>query len=329
MRRNSPWEMGTVPRTRRRTPPRQVSVPPDRRLLPSSSKRQTPPVTEDAWTWDPSLYAGSATHYVRGRIAYSPDLVDALVGALALDGTGRLLDVGCGPGSLTLPLARFFDQVTGVDADLDMLSEATRQAAAGDITNVAWVHLRAEALPADLGTYTVVTLAQSFHWMDRPHVARTLRGMLFPGGALVHVHATTHQGVDSDAGLPYPGVPRAEIDDLVKRYLGPRRRAGQGTRGVVVTGTGAEVGEVEGDIYRAAGFTDRIQLEVPGHPVVRDADSVVSSVFSLSGAAPHLFDDDGTSFEADLRELLRATSPDGTFSEQMRESALDIWRVSP
>jgi trans-aconitate methyltransferase len=56
------------------------------------------------WQWDPSLYAGSARFYSIGRVAYPAELV----AALELDGTGRLLDVGCGPGSLNLLLAPHF-----------------------------------------------------------------------------------------------------------------------------------------------------------------------------------------------------------------------------
>ena len=41
--------------------------------------------------------------------------------------------------------------------------------------NVSWRHLRAEQLPADLRPVRLVTLAQSFHWMDRPRVAAILR----------------------------------------------------------------------------------------------------------------------------------------------------------
>ena len=36
---------------------------------------------------------------------------------LTLDGRGRLLDVGCGPGTLALSLATLFGEVVGVDAD--------------------------------------------------------------------------------------------------------------------------------------------------------------------------------------------------------------------
>ncbi|MGW0523309.1 class I SAM-dependent methyltransferase [Crossiella sp. NPDC003009] len=70
---------------------------------------------------------GSAEHYARGRLAYPAGLADALAAQLRLDGTGRLLDIGCGPGSLTLPLARLFQEAVGVDADPDMITEAERQ----------------------------------------------------------------------------------------------------------------------------------------------------------------------------------------------------------
>ena len=60
------------------------------------------------WAWDPTLYAGAARYYTRGRVAYPAAVADALVTTLGLDGTGGLLDVGCGPGSLTLLLAPHF-----------------------------------------------------------------------------------------------------------------------------------------------------------------------------------------------------------------------------
>jgi hypothetical protein len=62
--------------------------------------------------------------------------------------------------------------------------------------------------------------------------------------------------------------------------------------------------------------------------VVRSADEIVASVFSLSGAAPHLFGDRRQVFEAALRDLLAEVSPEGQFSEQMRETAIDVWRRS-
>jgi hypothetical protein len=62
------------------------------------------------WEWDESLYAGSAFHYGIGRMPYPQRLAQAIGDELGLDGTGRLLDVGCGPGSLTLLLSSRSDR---------------------------------------------------------------------------------------------------------------------------------------------------------------------------------------------------------------------------
>ncbi|MFF9177477.1 class I SAM-dependent methyltransferase [Streptomyces sp. NPDC014793] len=73
----------------------------------------------EGWTWDETLFAGTAVHYERGRLPYAPALVPRLAEVLAPDGTGRLLDVGCGPGTLALPLSHLFAEVVGVDPDPD------------------------------------------------------------------------------------------------------------------------------------------------------------------------------------------------------------------
>lgn len=283
-------------------------------------------VSDVGWAWDPSLYAGSAAYYVRGRVAYTKELVDCLVAELALDGSGRLLDLGCGPGSLTPLLAPWFEHATGLDADAEILAAGERQAGVAGITNVDWIAARAEDLPTDLGPFRVATLAQSFHWMDQARVAGLVHRVLATDGFLVHLHATTHEDVDTDGPMPYPRPPRREIDGLVKRFLGPRRRAGQGTLPHISISE-ADRGTIGAQIYQAAGFRGPTRIEVPGPMVVRSADEVVASVFSLSSAAPHLFGDQRQVFEAALRELLARVSSEGQFSEQMRETAIDIWRA--
>jgi SAM-dependent methyltransferase len=261
---------------------------------------------------DPSLYSGSAAYYARGRAAYPAALFTAFAAELGLDGSGRLLDVGCGPGSLTLPLAGWFEEAVGLDADADMLGEASRLASEAGSRNCRWVHRRAEELPAGLGRFRLVTFAQSFHWLDRPRVAAAVRGMPAPGGVCAHVHATTHQGVEDS-------TPHAEITELVRKYLGPVRRAGRGS-----LPDGTPGGEAE--IYRAAGFRGPHRFTVPGRVGPRDPDDVVAKVFSLSSSAPHLFGDRRAEFEAELRALLHRASPAGSFSERLNAIAVDVWR---
>lgn len=270
--------------------------------------------------WDETLYRGSASYYAQGRLPYPAEMAEALRAALELDGRGRLLDVGCGPGSAALVFAPLFEQVVGIDADADMIAEAQRQAAVCGVGNAEWIVLRAEELPAGLGSFRVVTLAQSFHWTDRPRVAHAVFGMLEPDGAWVHVGATTHRGIETTKPLPHPSPPRDEITELVHRYLGPVRRAGQGQ---LPDGTLSG----EEDVMLAAGYTGPRRLVVPrGELFERSEDDIVASVYSLSSAAPHLFGQRRAEFEADLRRLLRASSPEGRFSEQARDIELVIWR---
>ncbi|GAB3834245.1 class I SAM-dependent methyltransferase [Dactylosporangium cerinum] len=276
------------------------------------------PAHHSAWRWDPSLYAGAAAHYAAGRMAYPPELAGALVAELGLDGTGTLLDVGCGPGSLTLLLAARFAHAIGVDADQGMLDEGARQAAARHVGNVSWRCLRAEDLPADLPPVDVITLAQSFHWMDRPRVAAAARRLLVPGealvpgdalvpgGALVHVGATTHRGDGTGGQSP----PWDAITALVETYLGAKQPV-----------PGDSPGH-EDEIYRMAGFDGPRVIELPGREVRRSAADIVAAVYSLSSSTPHLFGDRLPDFDRDLHALLGGAG----FTERTRPIVLQIWR---
>lgn len=278
------------------------------------------------WEWDPSLYRGSAAYYALGREPYPPALADAVAAHLGLDGTGDLADLGCGPGNLTIPMSRRVARAVGIDADCDMVATARRRTDEAQLATVRWVNARAEDLPIADGTLRVVTLAQSFHWMDREVVAGALRRVLQPGGSVVFVHATTHRGVPTDQALPHPQPPWDDVEALVRSYLGERRRAGRGIR-AFDEGDAEELGTLEARIFRSAGFTGPTRLEVPGWTVTRAVDQLVASVFSLSYAAPHLFGDRVDAFESELRTLLASASPDGTFSERMREVSVDVWRT--
>lgn len=272
------------------------------------------------WEWDETLFRGSARYYERGRLPYPPGLADAIAAALGLDGRGRLLDVGCGPGTIALRLAPLFTEVVGLDADADMLTEAERRATELGIGNARWVHARAEELPAGLGAFRAATFAASFHWMDRDRVAAAVLAMLEPGGAFVQVSAPLEDVPEPDRPLPQPLPPRAAIAALIRHYLGPVRRAGQG---VLLYGTPGD----EAAVLRRAGFADLEIIPVRGREVVvRTIDDLVAAEFSTSSSAPHLFGPRLGEFEADLRALLTAASPAGLFAEQTRDTEVRIWR---
>ncbi|GIJ49836.1 methyltransferase [Virgisporangium aliadipatigenens] len=259
--------------------------------------------------WEPDLYRGTAAYYADGRMPYPAAIATALRDLVGLDGRGRLLDVGCGPGPVTRLLAPMFEAAVGVDPDPEMLAEAARRT--GD-ARVTWHRARAEELPDGLGVFRMVTFAQSFHWMDRLLVARNVRSMIEPGGVWVHVGATTHQGVEGDDPLPRPRVPHAAIRALIAEYLGPPRQR-------------PPLGPEE-EVMRAAGYGGPRRLTVGGDEImIRTSDQVVAAVHSLSFATPHLFGERRHEFESDLRRLLLAASPEGLFAERTRDVELVVW----
>ena len=272
-----------------------------------------------SWVWDPTLYAGSAAYYADGRVPYPPALADAIAAGLGTDGTGRLLDVGCGPGSLTLLLAPLFAQIIGIDADPDMVQVAGDRSAAAELWSVSCRQLRGEELPADLGTFRAVTFAQSLHWMRRTEVLTAVSGMLRDGGACLHIRASTTRGIPTDVPLPHPEPPHDAIAALVGDYLGPARRAGLGV-------VPDELPDERERPFLAAGFTDQQRVDVAGEVVARTADQLVAAVYSLSSSTPYLLGEQRPAFEADLRALLAEVSADGLFSEQLREITIDFWR---
>jgi len=255
---------------------------------------------------DVPLYGPAARHYLRGRPPYSAALLDVLTAELGLDGTGRLLDVGCGPGVLAVQLAPAFAEVVGVDPDPVMLDEASGHAAANGVA-ATWIEAPAERIPElDVGPARAVTFGQSFQWTVRDVVTAAVWDVLLPGGAIVLITHDIDHGPPPVDG-PAPPIPDDELRALVRRYLGPADRAGGGLRP-----------DFDSDRYEVALARSRFGpprvVHAPGRPdLVRNVDGVIDGYLSMSWAAPQLFGADLEAFVADARRLLLDIAPAGRF----------------
>jgi SAM-dependent methyltransferase len=256
--------------------------------------------------YDPTIYQGAAVYYRRGRPPYSPQLEAVLAEELGLDGTGRLLDAGCGPGVLTVRLAHLLEEAIGLDPDPDMLAEGRRAADERGIKNIRWVQALAEDLPdAAPDPCRLVTFGQSFHWTDEARTAETVYDLLEPGGAMaLIVHTVEGRPVPPSPGPP--PIPHDEIQALVEKYVGSTRRVGQGY-------APTRTHRFE-DVLVRTRFGEPQTVFAPGIPdLVQETDSVVSGYFSFATSAPHLFGDRTEEFANDLRDLLATRSPEGRF----------------
>ena len=175
--------------------------------------------------FDPQAFEGTAEYYAVGRPPYSARLADTMVRELSLDMTGQLLDVGCGPGVLELPLARLFDQVTALDPEPGMLQVGQRRCQRAGVANVRWLQGVAEDIVAlNLGPQRAVTFGQSFHRVRQREVAEAVYDLLVPGGSLILISHDADDGRPRPAGPGHPEVPRAAVQELILDYLGDGTR---------------------------------------------------------------------------------------------------------
>ncbi|WP_300612400.1 class I SAM-dependent methyltransferase [Trebonia sp.] len=133
-----------------------------------------------------------AGFYHQYRRGYPAAVIDMLTGAFGLTGDDLVIDLGCGTGQLTLPIARRVRAVAGVDPEPDMLARARQAATEQGVTNVSWL-LGADtdipAFAALLGGRRAgaVTIAQALHWMRYRELILALVPLLRPGGGIAVV----------------------------------------------------------------------------------------------------------------------------------------------
>ncbi|HZN54564.1 MAG TPA: methyltransferase domain-containing protein [Candidatus Polarisedimenticolaceae bacterium] len=144
-------------------------------------------------------YRGIARHYdLHGwdwyTTAYGAQLV-ALLRARGLGPGARVLDAGCGTGSLALMLAREGFRVTAADLSADMIERARAKDAAG---SVDWRVADLTAMDLGLTCDALVSVADVFNHFETLDVWETVlrraRAHLRPGGT-VFVDAMTSHGL--------------------------------------------------------------------------------------------------------------------------------------
>ena len=125
-----------------------------------------------------------------------------------------LLDVGAGPGTITVDLARRIapGRVVGVDASADVVAQAQDHAAAEGVTNVTFATADAYHLDAADGSFDIVHTHQLLQHLARPVDAlREFRRVAGPDG-LVAAREVDYAGI-----IIHPHIPA--LDDWLDLLL--------------------------------------------------------------------------------------------------------------
>jgi SAM-dependent methyltransferase len=250
------------------------------------------------------LYRGAAAYYARYRPPYPAALVPLLARTFDLDGTGRLLDLGCGPGPVAIRLAHLFQHVVGMDPEPDMLREGAIEAGRAGVTNIEWVEGSSETLSPSHGPYRLVTMGESFHWMDRPRTLAALYDLIDVGGGIAIV--------GRGAPLPLPPMTpwRAAVARVLRDYLGD----------VLLPWDRPPIADEERHqvVVRRSPFT-----EVAEHnelfEVEWNLDSMLGNLYSMSFCNRDRLGERAEPFERDIRSAVLAVEPSGRFRGEQHE----------
>jgi len=179
----------------------------------------------------------AAELYDRARPGYPSRMFDELADLVGLAPGCRVLEIGCGTGQATMPLAERGCQVVAVEVGAEMAGVARRNLAPFPSVEVVTAAFEDWPLPAE--AFDVVFSATAFHWLDP--VVRVVKSAaaLRTGGVLATV-ATHHVAGGTDEFF-------AEVQDCYLRF-------DPATPTAVRLPTPVEIPEDDGELIRSGRF---------------------------------------------------------------------------
>ncbi len=242
------------------------------------------------------LYQGTAWYYSRFRPAYPDSLVSVLRDTFGLDGRGRLLDLGCGPGSVAISLAHLFEHVVAMDPEPDMLIEGRAAAERAGVSNIEWIRGGSEDLSPALGQSRLVTMGNSFHWMDRQPTLNALYDIVIDGGGIAVM------GHGAPLSPPPPKPWRIAVNRVVKKYVGERPLPWDQVE--------SKAEDIDQTYIKRSQFTD-LTYYAKSFDITWSIDSIIGNLYSMSFCSRRVLGDRVQAFERDLRAAILAVEPSG------------------
>ena len=149
-----------------------------------------------------------AERYDRARPGYPPALFDDLAELAGIGPGCRVLEIGCGTGQVTVPLAERGCEVVAVELGANMAAVARRNLARFPSVRVETAAFETWPLPSE--PFDLVLAATAFHWLDPAVRAAKSADALRPGGALATI-ATEHVAGGTEAFF-------AEVQECYERW---------------------------------------------------------------------------------------------------------------
>jgi SAM-dependent methyltransferase len=251
----------------------------------------------------PDRFTSAAGHYVNARPRYAPALIERLAREAGLSESSRVLDLGCGPGTVSIPLAGYAGTVIGIDPSEEMIAAAARLSADLGVA-VDWRLGSSRDLDPGLAPLDLVVMGRSFHWMDRDMTLSRLDDLVAPRGAVALLNTD---------GLPCPAGRWQEVFDAV--------RAEYGRPDDFDTFRKSPQWEPHEAVLLRSPFARLEKFSIVEQRTSSIGD-LISRALSQSSTTPEALGERRAAFETALRDGLLAVCPDGRFTEIMESAAL-------
>lgn len=244
-----------------------------------------------------SHFTGTASFYSEFRPGYPEALFDWLTAEARLDRDSRILELGAGPATATLELAKRAGSVVAVDLDEGMVNEGRRLTKSAGLGNVEWINAAAETVDYPEGHFQLIVVASAFHWMDRHRVASKCREMLASDGILAVL------------GNPTPLMQIRE-GTAVGAAIGNVQARWFGDDYYVLDVDKLEPHEV---VLRGCGFAD-VTITYAAQVQEWDVSRFLGFLRSTSSRPDQRLGDQFNRFAADIDSAIRAVEPSGRWT---------------
>lgn len=228
--------------------------------------------------------ASKAAFYRRYRPSFPRALLNHLLQRVK---NGALLDLGCGTGRVTVPLAPNFRDVVAVDPDATMIDEGQKHAFEAGVTNIRWLVDRAEEFVPPPVKFNLITIGDAFHRLDQDLVLDEAGGLLADSGGIGIL-----QSWDTLSGTePWHRV----VAEIVKQWCG----------GASVFSHQPNSPELYGAALRRHGLKE-VETVSFAAPHMWTPGSVVGNLHSTSCCSKSALDDRADEF---AQQVIRAVRP--------------------
>jgi len=131
-------------------------------------------------------FSSTAENYFASKVHAQGKDLEALIELVKKLSPHRLLDLGCGPGHVSLNLSAHVKEVIAYDLSEVMLSILERVTKERQLNNISCHKGFAEKLPFPDGYFDfIVTRFSAHHWLNLPEALLEMNRVLSPNGTMV------------------------------------------------------------------------------------------------------------------------------------------------